>query len=115
RFNRDWGHVQIAGMLRRIKWVDTQVDQFDLSGTEVGWGVNVSSNLKLGKNDIARLQVVYGAGIENYMNDAPVGVGIKILNPLDPVRPVDGTALPVLGLVSFLDHNWNKRFSSSIG
>jgi hypothetical protein len=115
RFNRDWGHVQIAGMVRRIKWVDTTNDQFDLSGSEVGWGVTVSSNLKFGKNDIGRLQVVYGEGVENYMNDAPVDVGIARGNSTNPARPIRGVALPVLGIVSFLDHNWNKSFSSSIG
>src|SRR5215471_5909950 len=115
RFTRDWGHVQIAGMVRRIRWVDTNNDQFDLSGHDVGWGATVSSNVKFGKNDIGRFQVVYGEGIENYMNDAPVDVGIKILNPSDPIRPIKGVALPVLGIVSFLDHNWNKKFSSSVG
>jgi hypothetical protein len=115
RFTRGWGHVQIAGMLKRLKWTDLNNDQFDLSGSDVGWGVNVSSNLKLTKNDIARLQVVYGEGIQNYMNDAPVDVGIARGNSTDPARPIRGVALPVLGVVSFLDHNWNKQFSSSIG
>jgi hypothetical protein len=115
RFTRDWGHVQIAGMLRRIKWVDIVDDQFDLSGSAVGWGVNLSSNLKFTKNDIGRFQVVYGEGIQNYMNDAPVDVGIARSNSLDPARPIKGVALPLLGVVAFLDHNWNKSFSSSIG
>ena len=115
RFNRDWGHVQIAGMVRRIRWTDVTNDQFDLSGHDIGWGATISSNVKFGKNDIGRFQVVYGEGIENYMNDAPVDVGIKILNPSDPTRPIKGVALPVLGVVTFLDHNWNKRFSSSVG
>jgi len=115
RFTRDWGHVQISGMVRRIKWVDTINDQFDLSGSDVGWGAHVSSNVKFGKNDIGRFSIVYGEGIENYMNDAPVDVGITQGSTTNPARPIEGTALPVLGLVGFLDHNWNKRFSSSIG
>ena len=115
RFNRDWGHVQIAAMVRRIRWIDVTNDQFDLSGHDIGWGATVSSNVKFGKSDIGRFQVVYGEGIENYMNDAPVDVGIKILNPSDPIRPIKGVALPVLGVVTFLDHNWNKKFSSSVG
>lgn len=100
RFTRNWGHVQVAGMLRRIKWVDTTDDQFDLSGSDVGWGVNVSSNLKFGENDVGRFQIVYGEGVQNYMNDAPVDVGIKRNSNLDPARPIIGTALPVLGVVS---------------
>lgn len=102
-------------MLRRIKWVDIANDQFDLNGSDVGWGATISSNLKFGKNDIGRFQIVYGEGIQNYLNDAPVDLGIMILNPSDPVRPIKGVALPVLGIVSFLDHNWNKRFSISLG
>jgi hypothetical protein len=102
-------------MLRRIRWVDTTNDQFDLTGNDAGWGVNVSSNLKLGSNDVVRLQVVYGEGIQNYLNDAPVDIGIEPTNSSNPARPIKGVALPVLGVVSFLDHNWSKRFSSSIG
>jgi hypothetical protein len=113
RFTREWGYVQLGAMLRKIAWVDTQPIPFNLSGTAIGWGVSVSSNLKFTKKDVGKFQVVYGEGIENYMNDAPVDVGLRN-TPLNPV-PVKGVPLPVLGIVSFLDHNWSDRFSSSIG
>jgi len=47
------------------------------------------------------------------MNDAPVDVGTRPSdnNPLVP----EGVALPVTGAVAFLDHNWSKKASSSIG
>ena len=45
---------------------------------------------------------------------APVDVGVKH-NFGNPSAPIKGVALPVLGVVSFLDHNWSDRFSSSIG
>ena len=48
------------------------------------------------------------------MNDAPVDVGIKS-NPSQPSRPIKGVALPMLGTTSFLDHDWNSKFSSTIG
>ena len=54
-----WGHVQLAGIVRQIKWDDMLDDQFDLSGSETGWGVNLSSNLKI-KDDVLRLQAVDG-------------------------------------------------------
>jgi hypothetical protein len=57
---------------------------------------------------------VYGEGIQNYMNDSPVDVGIRN-NPGDPRRPVKGEALPILGIVAFIDHNWNPRLSTAIG
>jgi hypothetical protein len=115
RFVRDWGHVQIAGLVRRIRWVDVTNDAFDLSGSAWGWGTSLSSSLKFGKNDIGRFQVTYGEGIENYMNDAPVDIGIGRTNSSDPARPIKGVALPVLGLSTFLDHTWSKRFASAFG
>ena len=115
RFTRDWGYFQAAGMLRRIKWVDTLDDAVDLGGQDTGWGVNLSSNLKFSERDTGRFSIINGEGVENYMNDAPVDVGIEFSNSGDPRRPIFGKALPVLGVVAFLDHNWNKRFSSAIG
>jgi outer membrane murein-binding lipoprotein Lpp len=113
RMIRDWGYLQLAGIVRKIGWVDTNNAVPDLGGHAVGWGLNLSSNLKMGKNDVAKLEVVYGAGIQNYMNDAPVDIGIK--NTGNPAAPIKGVALPMLGIVSFLDHNWSEHFSSSIG
>ena len=115
RFTRDWGYFQVAGMLRRIKWVDTLDDAFDLGGTETGAGLNFTSNLKFTENDTGRFAFVFGQGIQNYMNDAPVDVGIELTPGGDPRRPITGVALPMWSLVAFLDHNWNKRFSTAVG
>jgi len=63
---------------------------------------------------VIRASVLYGEGVENYMNDAPIDIGVE-KNLADPKRPLVGKALPVLGVVAFLDHNWNKKFSTAIG
>lgn len=111
--SQDWGYVEVAGILREIKYDDVLDDQFDLSGSTTGWGLNFSSNIKMNK-DTLRLQYVFGEGIENYMNDAPVDVGIE--NQLNnPVTPIKGVALPVQGLVIFLDHTWNDQWTSTGG
>jgi hypothetical protein len=90
RFMRDWGYLQVASIFRKISWVNTATTPpFGLTGDTFGWG------------------------IENYMNDAPVDVALK--NTTNPSKPVVGVALPVLGVVSFLDHNWNSKFSTSLG
>jgi len=112
RLGRPWGYVELAGILRRMEWEDLNADQFDLSGDALGWGLNLSSNLKFGTNDVVRLSAVVGEGIENYMNDAPADVGIE---NRPGTGPVEGVALPLLGLVAFLDHTWSKRASTSIG
>jgi DcaP outer membrane protein len=113
RYVQDWGHVQIGGIFRQIEWEDLNNDAIDLSGDEQGWGVNLSSNLKLG-NHVLRLQVVYGEGIQNYMNDAPEDIGIRN-NFGDPVRPIVGEALPLTGVVAFIDMNWSARWTSTFG
>ena len=115
RLGGKWGYVELAGMLRYISWEDVGSDTFDLEGDALGWGVNLSSNLKLGKNDVVRLQGVYGEAIQNYMNDAPADIGIASNPGGAPESPVTGEALPILGLVGFVDHTWSKRFSTSLG
>jgi nucleoside-specific outer membrane channel protein Tsx len=114
KLTEGWGYVRVAGMLRLIKWDDVLDDQFDLSGDATGWGLNFSSNLKAGANDTIRLQFVLGEGIQNYLNDSPVDIGI-VNNFSNPVTPILGEPLPIVGIVAFLDHTWNSRFSSTIG
>src|SRR6476660_5227305 len=83
-----WGHIQAAGIFRKISWVNTAPNpQFNLNGDALGWGVNVTSNLNFTKNDVGRLAVVYGKGIENYMNDAPIDIAVKnnLSNPIKPI------------------------------
>jgi hypothetical protein len=109
-----WGYVRVAGMLREIKWDDLLQDQFDLSGSGTGWGLNLSSNLNATKNDVVRLQLVVGSGIQNYMNDSPVDVGIEA-NPGNAVTPVVGKPIPIVGIVAFVDHKWNDSYSTAVG
>lgn len=109
-----WGYVELAGIARRMEWEDQNNDSVDLSGDALGWGLNLSTNLKLGKKTVFRGAVVYGEGIQNYMNDAPVDVGIK-KNSSNRISPVEGKALPMIGITAFVDHNWNEKFSTALG
>jgi hypothetical protein len=68
----------------------------------------------VGTGNVLRLQLVYGRGIENYFNDAPVDVGVKN-NPGNAVTPIVGEALKDLGIVLYLDHNWNSTWSTAAG
>lgn len=109
-----WGYLRLAGMLRYIKWDDLGNEQFDLAGDAIGWGLNLSSNVKTDAKGTLRLEAIYGEGVENYMNDAPVDVGI-VSNFSDPNQPILGQAVPVLGLTAFYDRNWSEKYSSTIG
>ncbi len=115
RWAQKWGYIQVGGALRYIAYDDTiPNDRFDLSGHVWGWGFSASSNVKLGPDNVLRLQLVEGAGVENYFNDAPVDVAIKS-NPGNTVTPVVGQALNDFGLVIYLDHSWNEKMTSAVG
>jgi hypothetical protein len=113
RRSGDWGHVQLAGIVRKIQWDDMLDDQFDLNGSATGWGLNLSTNIKI-QDDVLRLSGVFGEGIQNYMNDAPVDIGIQS-NPGNAASPIEGKPLPMYGLVAFYDRTWSSKWSSTIG
>ena len=113
RMGGSWGYVEAAALLGRMEWDDQLDDAFDLSGSATRWGLNFSSNVKVGSKATVRAQLVYGEGIQNYMNDAPVDVGIVRGTSLNV--PIEGEAIPLLGTVLFLDVNWSPKWSSSIG
>ncbi len=114
RFARKFGYVQLGGIVRSIKWKYNGADTIDLSGSAIGWGISLSTGLNLGKKIVVHLQGVYGEGVENYFNDAPVDIGVQN-NFSDTYRPIKGVALPDLGLVAFVDFNWSKKLTSSAG
>jgi hypothetical protein len=114
KLKQDWGYVRAAGILRVMKWDDALDDEFDLSGDAIGWGLNFSSNINATDNDVIRLQFAFGEGVQNYWNDNTVDVGVK-RNPGNVRTPIEGVALPVIGVVAFLDHRWNEKFTTAIG
>ena len=115
RLGTHWGYVKLGAIVRWIRWDDLLPnDAFDLNGGVTGWGVSLSGAYNAGKNDVLHLQIVEGAGVENYFNDAPVDVGAKrtVGNTLTPIT---GEALNDLGLTAYLDHKWTSKLSTAIG
>jgi len=114
RYSSSWGYLELAGIVRSMKWEDLNDDQYDLSGSAVGWGLSLSTKLQLAKSVIFHGAVTTGAGIQNYMNDADADVGIK--RQYDNAKaPIKGIAIPMIGVVSYFDINWSEKFSSAIG
>jgi len=113
-YAQKWGYVELAGILRSIGWVDqNNSPNYNISDTKTGWGLNLSTNININSSTIFRGQFAYGEGIENYMNEGPADIGVKPSG--DPTKPLIGVPLPVTGIVAFVDHTWNEKFTSSVG
>lgn len=110
RVNRDWGHFQASGILRRVGFETLGTPGNNPSDSELGWGINLSSNFKMMDKNKFILAAVYGEGIASYMNDGGVDMaaGGTLTNP-------SAETVPLLGLTAFYDHYWSDQYSTSIG
>jgi hypothetical protein len=108
RVNDDWGHVQLAGMLRSVGYETSNTADGEPSGEETGWGLNLAASLRFGARDTLHLQLAHGEGIASYIND-----GGSDLAPNDDLTGPE--LLPLTGALVYLDHRWSERWSSSVG
>jgi hypothetical protein len=108
RNNGDFGHYQIAGMLRKLGYERLDTGEKD---DELGWGINTSAGLNTWGRDVLKLQAVYGEGIGNYLNDG----GIDIAPDSSDPAKAGATAVPLLGISAYYDHYWNDEWSTSLG
>lgn len=110
----EWGHIQIGGIAKSIKWKDLDTSGYDLDGSTVGIGGNLSTVINATKNIKLKMQGVYGKGMENYIADVTPDVGLKA-QPGNVTQPFQGTALPVWGFLAFAEIKWNSVLESSAG
>lgn len=121
RYGADWGHFQLAGILRKVGFETIGTPDNRPKNSKMGWGVNASANVKTFGKDVLHLSAVYGEGIASYMNDGGTDLGpkVRVGSPVVPGGPpvvtLRGDVVPLLGLVAYYDHYWNDEFSSSIG
>jgi hypothetical protein len=109
RRTNDWGHYQVAGILRYSELEDLGTSPGDQSQDIAGWGINLSTNIKFSA-DTLKLQIVFGEAIQNYMNDGSVDIGATVLGNPNVVEE-----LPLVGIVAFYDRTWNELFTSTFG
>jgi hypothetical protein len=110
RYRGDWGHVQVAGLLRNLAFETLGTPGNEPTDSLLGWGLNLTSVIKTGERSRFLLGFVYGEGIASYMNDGGVD-----LAPAGAPGDLDAEAVPLLGLSLYYDHYWNDELSTSIG
>jgi hypothetical protein len=108
RQNGDFGHYQVAGIVRKLGYERLDNGSKDY---EVGWGINTSTGLKTWGADMLKLQVAYGEGIGNYMNDG----GLDIAPDSADITTAGAETVPTLGLSAYYDHFWNDQWSTTVG
>ena len=115
RHTGTWGYGEIAGIVRQMNWDDTDLTDGDMSGDAVGWGLNLSTNIKFGPpGSTLRAAYIFGEGIQNYMNDSTADV-VLIDDPDNPGTPGGTQLIPMWGLTVFYDLAWNSSFSTAMG
>jgi hypothetical protein len=117
RYGGDWGHVRLAGILRKIGYDTRGTEGNEPNGEETGWGLNATSAVKLSLAT-ARLGVVYGRGIATYMNDGGMDLApavSTILQPPSLILVPRAEAVKLLGVSAYVDFQWAKQWSSAVG
>jgi DcaP outer membrane protein len=119
RAERDWGHVQLAGIVRYLGWDTLGTPGNNPSGHVTGWGLNLTSNIKSIGEDMVHLGVVYGDGIASYMNDGGVDIApqcqLNFLGNSCVAGTVKAKAVPLWGVTAYYDHYWMDGFSTAFG
>jgi hypothetical protein len=117
RYSGDWGHVRLAGILRKIGYETRDTENNEPSGHNTGWGINATTAIKLGLAT-PRLGVVYGRGIATYMNDGGMDLApavSTIFQPPSVILVPRSEAVKLLGVSAYVDFQWAKAWSSAIG
>ena len=107
RLDRDWGHVQAAGILREVGFHNPTSADGNPSGRRTGYGLNVSGAVKVFGNDKVSWQLAAGRAIASYMNDGGVD--------LAPDPNLRAETVPSLGWFVYWGHPWSEQWSSSLG
>jgi hypothetical protein len=106
RTEHDWGHLQLAGVLRQLEFETRGTPDNEPDEEELGWGLNFTGSFKLFDRDQLKFGLVHGEGIASFFNDG--GTNLAPDN-------FKAKAVPHTGVTLYYDRYWSERFSSSIG
>ncbi len=117
RYGGDWGHVRLAGLLRKIGYETRGTVGNEPQGHDTGWGVDLTSAIHF-KPVTLKLGAVYGRGIATYMNDGGMDLApaVAVVREGGVITIIPRSeAVKLFGMSAFADIQWAKNWSSSIG
>lgn len=99
----DWGHFKVAGLFRQLAYETEGVDS-----TDTGFGVSLTSKIKVGEGDDVRLSFYTGSGIGRYaaLNAAQGAVYNSDSGDLE--------AIDTTGYAIAYRHMWSDKSRSNI-
>jgi hypothetical protein len=107
RFDREWGHVKAAAIVRRVGYQTTSTASGDPSGERTGYGLNLTGLFKLSPRDHVSWGLAGGKAIASYMNDGGTD--------LAPGANLRAEAVNSLGTFLYLGHAWTDKLTSAVG
>jgi hypothetical protein len=118
-YRGDWGHVRLAGLLRKMGYETRGTENNKPNGHNTGWGVDLTSAINFQPVTL-KLGAVYGRGIATYMNDGGMDLAPAVATFPDPQNGTiiivpRAEAVKLFGMSAFADIQWAKNWSSSIG
>ena len=105
RLNRQWGHVQVGGIVRQLRFVSNDGAVDDTTG---GYGLNVSGSYKGFGSNVLMGHVAFGSGIGRYIESFAGTDSDGVLTAGGSLKALDAWAW-VLGYT----HHWTHTLSST--
>jgi hypothetical protein len=110
RVSRPFGHVQLAGILRRNAWETKNTPDNAPSGSTIGYGAAATSRINLAAKDRVLLSAAGGKGIAALVNDAGPDVAAE-----GSAGSASSTGIPLLAGMAWYEHAWSEAVTSSLG
>ena len=110
RLARGFGHVQLAGLLRRNAWETAGTPDNAPKGHTTGFGLAATSRINVVGKDKLYLSASGGKGIASVMNDGGVDIAAE-----GAVGSASGTGVPIYGAMAWYDHAWTDAVTSALG
>ena len=106
RHEFSWGHLQLGGLVRQIRFDDGMGDKDDV----IGWGTTLSGRIDPYGQDSIQFQGIYGEGVGRYITGL-IGTG----SDAAPDSSGNLKALPAGAFFAAYQHWWTDTLRSTVG